>query len=178
GLCLGILGLVLLFGIETWLGWIDWQQHNWNQILPFLLPLLVVGLLVGVVEELVFRGFLLTQFQQDYPVWLATVSSSLIFALLHLVWEGRAALPQLPGLWLMGMVLVVARWVDGGSLGLAIGLHAGWIWGMATLDSAQLIHHTKGHPEWMTGLSGNPLAGGMSLLMLLATGVALWSFIA
>jgi hypothetical protein len=176
GLCLGILGLLLLFGLENGLGWLDWQQENWNQVIRFLLPLLIVGLLVSVVEELVFRGFLLNQFQQDYLPGIAAVSSSLIFALLHLVWEGREALPQLPGLWLMGMVLVVARWADGGNLGLAIGLHAGWIWGMASLDSAQLIRYTEHSPKWLTGLAGNPLAGGMSLLMLLATGIVMWNF--
>jgi membrane protease YdiL (CAAX protease family) len=176
GLCLGILGLGLLFGLENWLGWLDWQQENWTQLIRFLLPLLVVGLLVSVVEELVFRGFLLNQFQRDYSPWIAAVGSSLIFALLHLIWEGREALPQLPGLWLMGVVLVIARWADRDNLGLAIGLHAGWVWGMASLDSARLIHYTEHNPRWMTGLSGNPLAGGMSFLMLLATGITVWNF--
>ncbi|UBF29137.1 CPBP family intramembrane metalloprotease [Kovacikia minuta CCNUW1] len=175
GLGLGLGGLVFLFGIESWLDWLDWQWENWRQIIRFLLPLLVVGLLVSIIEELVFRGFLLNQLQQAFHPWIAALSSSLIFALLHLVWEGKEALPQLPGLWLMGMVLVVARWVDGGSLGLAIGLHAGWIWGMASLDSAQLIHYKPHSPDWMIGRSGKPLAGGMSLLMLLATALALWN---
>jgi hypothetical protein len=65
-------------------------------------------------------------------------------------------MPQLPGLWLMGMVLVLARYVDGGSLGLAWGLHAGWVWAIASLDSAQLITYTGTGSEWVTGKNRKP----------------------
>jgi membrane protease YdiL (CAAX protease family) len=175
GLCLGVLGIVILFGIEGWLRWVSWQQ-NWQKLSRLLLPLLIVGLLVSVVEELVFRGFLLNQLQHAYGFWAGAIVSSLVFAILHLVWEGWEAAPQLLGLWLMGMVLVVARWADGGSLGLAIGLHAGWIWSMASLDSAEIIRYEGDNPQWLTGLSEKPLAGGMSLLLLFATGAAIWGF--
>lgn len=139
-----------------------------------LLPTLLLGLWVSGTEEVIFRGFLLNQFQQLYWVGVAAAIASLIFAVLHLVWEGQENIPQLPGLWLMGMVLVLARWVDGGSLGLAWGLHAGWIWGMASLDTAESIAYSGKGPEWMTGLAGKPLAGGMAILLLLGTGAILW----
>lgn len=176
GLGLGVLGVGLLFGLERWAKWIELDLSNLSHFFAALLPTLAIGLIVSVVEELVFRGFLLSQLQHDYAVWVATASSSLIFALLHLVWEGTDIAPQLPGLWLMGLVLVVARWADGGSLGLACGLHAGWIWGMASLDAAQLVHYTDRAPEWMTGLKKQPLAGGMGLLLLGVTGGVLWGF--
>ena len=84
-----------------------------------LLPTLLIAFLISGIEEGVFRGFVLTQLRQDYTIELAAAISSLIFALLHLLWEQKETVPQLPGLWLMGMVLVLARWTDGGSLGLA-----------------------------------------------------------
>jgi uncharacterized protein len=173
GLGLGISGLIAVFGIEAKLGWLQWQTENLLQLRSILLPLLALGLWIGITEELIFRGFLLEELQQDYSIAIAAIVSSLIFALLHLVWERQQTLPQLPGLWLMGMVLVGARLVDNGSLGLACGLHAGWIWGLTAIDSSQLIAYTgKGRP-WITGIGGQPLAGLAGLLCLIGTGIVL-----
>ncbi|QZZ21455.1 CPBP family intramembrane metalloprotease [Leptothermofonsia sichuanensis E412] len=174
GLFLGAFGVGVLVALEGVLGWVSWPEQGWQRLLTALPIPLLVGLLVSLIEELVFRGFLLNQLQTSSPLWLAATGSSFIFAVLHLVWEGKEAVPQLPGLWLMGMVLVLARWVDSGNLGLAIGLHAGWIWGIASLDTAQILAYTGRNPEWMTGLSGKPLAGGMGLILLLATAAAIW----
>lgn len=175
GLGLGVLSVALLFSLEYGAGWIEIDRANQNQFVAALLPTLVLALLISLVEELIFRGFLLNQLQHDYTAWVAAVSSSLLFAVLHLVWEGAEITPQLPGLWLMGIVLVIARWADGGNLGLACGLHAGWVWSMASLDTAQFVEYTDRGSEWLTGLKKQPLAGGMGLLLLCATGGVLWS---
>ncbi len=174
GFCLGVLSLAVLFGIQIVLGWMTWQQVEVRQLGSVLLPTLLLALWISGIEELVFRGFLLTKLQQDYSIGVAAVSSSLIFALLHLIWERRETIPQLPGLWLMGMVLVLARFIDGGSLGLAWGLHTGWVWAIASLDTAQLITYTGISPEWVTGKNGKPLAGVAGIFCLLATGAILW----
>lgn len=173
GLGLGILGLAVLWSIQLYLGWTQWQPTDQEQFWRVLLPMLGLGLGVSLIEELIFRGFLLNQLLQDYPAWIAAAITSLIFALLHLVWEGRTTIPQLPGLWLMGMVLVLARWVDGGSLGLAWGLHAGWVWGMASLDLAPILVNTGQGAAWITGLNQKPLAGLLGILLLLGTGAVL-----
>jgi hypothetical protein len=173
GLGLGVGGLVIVFAVEGSLGWIQWHRENWPQLRSLILPLLALGLWIGITEEFIFRGFLVNELQQNYSTLVAAIFSSTIFALLHLIWERKQTIPQLPGLWLMGMVLVGARLVDRGSLGLACGLHAGWIWGLASIDSAKLLAYTgKGNP-WMTGLGGQPLAGIAGILCLLATGVIL-----
>ncbi|XHX77161.1 MAG: type II CAAX prenyl endopeptidase Rce1 family protein [Stenomitos frigidus ULC029] len=177
GLGLGVLGIAFLFSLERLAGWIEIDQSNQRSFLAALLPTLALAMFISLMEELIFRGFLLNQLQLESAAWVAAASSSLIFALLHLVWEGAEIAPQLPGLWLMGVVLVIARWADGGSLGLACGLHAGWVWGMASLDTAQLIRYTDRGSEWMTGLKKQPLAGGMGLLLLCGTGGLLWSFV-
>ncbi|NJO41458.1 MAG: CPBP family intramembrane metalloprotease [Cyanobacteria bacterium RU_5_0] len=171
GFVAGVLGLLLMFGIEWALGWLRWR--SW--LIGSSLPTLFLGLWISFTEELVFRGFLLNQLQYDYAPWIAATIASLIFALLHLIWEGRENISQLPGLWLMGMVLSLARWVDDGNLGLACGLHAGWIWTIATLDTAQAITYTDRVSQWFTGLGGKPLAGLVGLIFLLATGGILWA---
>ncbi|MBD2604426.1 CPBP family intramembrane metalloprotease [Scytonema hofmannii FACHB-248] len=176
GFVLGVFSLAVVFGGQLWLSWCSWQESQTKQLQSILLPIFLVALFVGGIEELVFRGFLFTQLAEDYPVWLAAVISSLIFALLHLVWERHDTIPQLPGLWLMGMVLVLARFSDRGNLGLAWGLHAGWVWAIACLDTAELISYTGKVPEWLTGKNKKPLAGATGIVCLLLTALILWVF--
>jgi uncharacterized protein len=173
GFSLGVLSLAVVFICQFWLGWCFFQKSNIKLLLPNLLPILLIALLVGGIEELVFRGFLLTELEQDYPIWVAAAVSSLIFAVLHLVWEQRETIPQLPGLWLMGIVLVLARFADGGSLGIAWGLHAAWVWAIATLDTTQLITYTGKVSEWFTGKNKKPLAGVAGIICVLGTGLIL-----
>ena len=174
GLGLSVLSLIVVFMSQWLLGWVEWHSENWQRLGKVLLPVLLLGLWIGVTEELVFRGFLFNELQQNYSLGVAAVISSIIFALLHLIWEQKNTLPQLPGLWVMGMVLVLARWVDSGNLGLAWGLHAGWIWGLTCLDSSEFISYTGKGPTWMTGLGENPLAGVAGFVCLLGVGALLF----
>lgn len=174
GVGLGIGGLAVVFLGEWVLGWVQWHPENGQKLATVALPLLGLGLWVGVTEELIFRGLFINELGRDYPLWVAAVLSSGIFALLHLIWERKDTIPQLPGLWLMGMVLVGARLVAGGSLGLAWGLHAGWVWGLASLDAAGFMSYTGKGALWLTGLGGQPLAGVSGILCLLMTGLVLW----
>ncbi|MFB2893140.1 lysostaphin resistance A-like protein [Aerosakkonemataceae cyanobacterium BLCC-F50] len=173
GLAIGVISIIVVFAIESTFGWINWHWQPDRKFWETLLTTLLLGLWVSGTEELIFRGFLLNELQQSYSLWLGAVVSSLIFALLHLVWEIDETLPQLPGLFLMGLVLVLARWVDNGNLSLAIGLHAGWIWGLTTIDSAQLISYTGKGSAWFTGKNGKPLAGAAGIFCLLITGTLL-----
>lgn len=173
GISLGIGILGLIFGAEGLLGWINWHGEKFPKFGTVIFPLLGLALVVGGIEELVFRGLFLNKLEQDYSREIAAILSSAIFALLHLVWERKNTLAQLPGLWLMGIVLVAARWVAGGNLGLAWGLHTGWVWAMASLDTAGLISYSgKGSP-WLTGLGGQPLAGLAGILCMVITGIIL-----
>lgn len=174
GFGLGVVSLAIVFSGQFALGWSSFQNSNIKLLLPILLPIFFIALLVGGIEELVFRGFLLTELLQDYPVWLAAIISSLIFAFLHLVWEQRETVPQLPGLWLMGMVLVLARFASSGNLGLAWGLHAGWVWAIATIDTAELITYTGKVSDWFTGKNKKPLAGFAGIICVVGTGIIVW----
>lgn len=188
GLAIGVLSLAVLFFLQQLLGWIkicrpasQLQKISANQqtlshffqIASVVLPAFVLSLWISATEELVFRGFLFNLLQQDTSIWLAAIISSAIFALLHLIWEFKETVTQLPGLWLMGMVLVLARFVDQGSLGLAIGLHAGWVWGIMSLDSLGMITYPGTVSPWLTGIAGKPLAGVAGIFLLGGTGVVL-----
>jgi membrane protease YdiL (CAAX protease family) len=173
GLSLSILSLTIVFSGQWALGWIEWHSENWPRLGKLFLPILFLGLWIGLTEELVFRGFLLNELQQDYSILVAAPISSIIFALLHLIWDQQDTFPQLPGLWLMGIVLVLARFVDSGSLGIAWGLHAGWIWGLTLLDSAELISYTGKASTLITGFGEKPLAGITGILCLLGVAAVL-----
>ncbi len=186
GLGLGIISLVILFGLQLTVGWIELKTSeistktgkeviNFGALIlnPASLLTLLLGLWISATEELIFRGCLQNILQQDYSILIAAAIASLIFAIAHLIWEATETLPQLPGLWLMGMVLTLARIADNGSLGLAIGLHAAWIWGITTVDTAQAIKPTSTVPEWITGIAAKPLAGAAGILLLLATATLL-----
>ncbi len=174
GMLLGVGGLGVVFTLENGFGWLKWNPENRFRLVKVALPILALALWVGLTEEFVFRGIFQSILEQDYDRWVGAIIASIIFALLHLLWERQETFPQLPGLWLMGMVLVVARWVDGGSLGLAWGLHGGWVWGLSSLDAAQLISYTGKGKNWMIGINQQPLAGVMGILCLLGTGLILW----
>ncbi|MBI4782759.1 MAG: CPBP family intramembrane metalloprotease [Oscillatoriophycideae cyanobacterium NC_groundwater_1537_Pr4_S-0.65um_50_18] len=178
GLGAGVVGLGGMFVLQERWGWLKLATRPSaalsSSAVQTLLLMLLLGLWVGGIEEMVFRGFLFNQLRQDYPFWLAGAIASLIFALLHLVWEGSKNLPQLPGLWLMGMALILARNADGGNLGLAWGLHAGWVWTIASLDSLQAVTYKQRVPEWITGWGGQPLAGAIGIGFMAIVALLLW----
>ncbi len=176
GLLIGFLGVWLAYGPQWLQGWVRWNLTHAARLLPLLLPLLFLGLVVGVAEEWVFRGFVLHQFQAVVNFPFAALFSSGLFAVLHLIWDGRAGLPQLPGLFLMGVVLAIATLVMQGEIALACGLHAGWVAALALLDSAQLTEISEQAPRWVTGRDGQALTGAAGILLLLLTGVCISAY--
>ncbi|MGY2881117.1 CPBP family intramembrane glutamic endopeptidase [Thermostichus sp. OS-CIW-28] len=169
GLGIGVGGLFLLFGLEGSLGWLSWRAVGGGSLLVYGLLGLLLGLGVALAEELFFRGWLLQEMLLDYGCSTAVWGSSFLFAVAHFLkpWpEILATWPQLPGLWLMGLLLVQARTWNQNKLGLSLGLHAGWVWGMAWVNNLAWIDYTGRAPAWLTGIGGNPLAGLMGLLFL------------
>ncbi|WP_293353067.1 MULTISPECIES: type II CAAX endopeptidase family protein [unclassified Microcoleus] len=186
GLTLAVVSLAVLFGVQLTAGWLELQNTKVQTetgetiinfpasiLKPSTLVTLLLALWISATEELIFRGCLQNLLQQDYSILTAGAIASLIFAIAHLIWAPKETIPQLPGLWLMGLVLILARIADNGSLGLAIGLHAGWIWGITTVDTEGLINLTNKVPEWITGIAAKPLAGAVGIMLLLATSAIL-----
>lgn len=85
--------------------------------------LVMTVILVPAVEELVFRGLLLRGIQRRLGVAWAVVISAGVFALFH--YTGRATLPILPALFVVGVALGLVA-VRTGRLGAAMVLHAGF----------------------------------------------------
>jgi uncharacterized protein len=189
GFGVAVVGVAALAAFQVGLGWRHWrgagggtppanpaaeQSSSGPSPAVVVLAVLPLALFVGWIEELVFRGLLVNGLSQAMPLGLMAIAISLFFAVSHLVWDGPAGIPQLPGLALMGAVLLVGRWAAGGSLALAWGLHAGWVYGIATIDALALLQPGRPGPTWLVGLPDQPLTGVLPLGLLVITGVGVW----
>ncbi len=173
GLILSLGSLIIVFSVESIFNLVNWQWQNLKQIIPLTIPIFCLSLLISLIEELVFRGYVLSTLLVDNSLLIAALASSLIFAFLHLIWERSQTMPQIPGLWIMGIVLVAARIVGDQSLYLAVGLHTGWIWGLTCIDSAELVTY-KHQSHWFTGINQQPLAGVAGILCLVLTSLTIF----
>lgn len=70
---LNFLGILLRFGLPHF----SMQYMTWNSLLS-------TSLLIGFIEEIPFRGFILQKFQERWYFWLANLFSSLLFLGIHL----------------------------------------------------------------------------------------------
>jgi membrane protease YdiL (CAAX protease family) len=172
GIALGLVGVCLLFGVQTWWGWLTLQPGaDWRSA---ILPGALTAFGVGFAEELLFRGWLLTELEQDYGKGRSLIASSIIFAVLHFIRPIEAILAtwmQFPGLVLLGVDLVWARRTYQNRIGHAMGLHTGFVWGYFVIDVSDLLLPSNQVPEWLTGVGGNPVAGLIGLIFLAITGI-------
>ncbi|MBD2419720.1 CPBP family intramembrane metalloprotease [Anabaena cylindrica FACHB-243] len=173
GLAIGLINILIVFGVQGLFGWLVWQQPK-----VFLLKIVVEGLLVGFgvgfAEELLFRGWLFDELKRDYSLILATWTDAILFAVAHFIKPLEAiihTLPQFPALVLLGLTQVWAKSWCRGRLGLPIGLHSGLVWGYYIINVGELTKHSGVVPDWVTGVNNNPLQGVMGVLFM---GVMAW----
>jgi len=174
GLAIGLINILILFGVEGLLGWLVWQKPS-IFLLRIILEGLIVALVYGFAEELIFRGWLFDELQRDYNLNVVVWATAVIFAVTHFIKplpEIIRTSPQFFGLLLLAFFLVCAKRWRRGRLGLSIGLHTGLIWGYYIINVGQLTKYSGAVPDWVTGVNRNPLAGLMGLLLLSV--LALW----
>ena len=168
GLSIGLLLCLSLFLLEAILGWVELKEIS-TFLVGVIAEGLLMSLLIGFAEELLFRGWLLTELQRDYLPVKAIWINALVFACLHFLKppeEILRSLPQFPALVLLGLTLVLARWSHSQRLGICIGIHGGLVWGYYIIKVGKLLQYTGKAPVWLTGIDSNPLAGVLGLLFL------------
>ena len=174
GLAIGLINILILFGVEGLLGWLVWEKPS-IFLLRVILEGLIIALVYGFAEELIFRGWLFDELQRDYNLRVVIWATAVIFAVTHFIKplpEIIQTSPQFFGLLLLALFLVWAKRWRRGRLGLSIGLHAGLIWGYYIINVGQLTKYSGAVPDWVTGVNRNPLAGLMGLVLLSV--LALW----
>lgn len=151
-------GLVLLIGsVYAVCGIWTFSPHpDTGRVIRTVVGFLPAAFLVAVLEELIFRGYVLQRLLPRSR-WFAVVASSVAYALVHLKttnWPGNAF--ELVGLFLLGGVLSMA-YLKTGQLYLSIGLHAALAY-WARVNKL-FVDVTAQHWEWLVG--GNRLVNGV-----------------
>lgn len=167
----------------------------------FLLKALAVsaatGLVVGLAEEIFFRGFLYDVTRREMNQWAAVILVSIFYSILHFVkspggyetgeirWDSMFRLlplylndaQNLDRLFFGFTNLFIAGWMLAwayqatGNLHLSVGMHAGWVFALKLNGS--LTEWAPGAPEWLFGFGGDLSVSPLGLLVLIAQWIAL-----
>jgi membrane protease YdiL (CAAX protease family) len=186
----GLLALDLAAGLWSWR-----QDIDGGAVVVRIGRFLPGAVLAALVEEWLFRGWMVRRLARRLPLAAAALVSALVFGALHAfrpafhyrgavhdpwrgleaVGEGLARLvdpaqfgPLFLGLMLFALALTAA-WLRSGTLWTAIGAHAGAVW--VAYGSSPLMSWTTGS-SW---LGGKAIADGApAWLVLAALTVVLW----
>ena len=175
GLAIGVVVCWSLFLVEAIMGWVQLNPVDVS-LIGVVVEGLVSALGIGFAEELVFRGWLLTELEQDFPKNKSLWLNSIIFAVAHFLkplGEIIRTLVTFPAYILLSLALVWAKWSKRDRLGIAIGLHSGLVWGYYILNVGNLVNYTEQVPDWVTGIDGNPIAGILGLMFLTVLALAM-----
>jgi len=159
-----------IFAIHVGAGWIASPSFVWETVAPGTVAtrfaaMIAVFALVGWYEELLMRGYWLTNLADGLGPTLAVVISSLVFSAGHFLNPNAGVIPLL-GLIFAGLFLALA-YVRSGQLWLGIGLHWGWnlfegpVFGfpVSGMSLFTLVDHRVRGPEIVTGGAFGPEAG-------------------
>ncbi len=178
GLGLGIGSMLMVYLLGVVLGVFVWDTHGKtvSYLIRKTLQALAGGLVVGIFEEILFRGFIHAALRKSFGVVAAVISGSFFFSIVHFMrpvdpevinqWysgfllfqnlfarAGDTFFQEASTLFCMGLVLsVLCHWMK--SIYVAIGLHAGWVWVMMLFrlftDNQKNLVWLYGTSEWIS----------------------------
>ncbi|SDB89176.1 hypothetical protein GA0111570_106195 [Raineyella antarctica] len=180
GLLLGVALFTVCFGILLLTG--VYRITGTDTAGPWLVPALTMGLMAGVVEEILLRAGLHRLVEQGLGTWGSAVVSGTLFGLLHLVnpdgslW-GAIAIALEAGL-SFALLYTLTR-----SLWVVMGLHAAWnltqgmlfgavVSGSGGNELGLLVSEPVG-PDWLSGGSFGPEASPVTVAVMLVWTVGL-----
>ncbi len=168
-LCSIILLLLILIPLIRY-KWASWVGTISPEILLNAILLVIV---VGFAEELIFRGWLLEELKNQFGLKKAVIFQAFLFSLVHLGFNLPFVqmISILFGLFLLGILLSLIRLKDDNCLWGCIGLHGGLV-GLWFVINNGLINIYNIAPIWIVGpghVNTNPLGGmyGINLLFVL-----------
>lgn len=187
GLALGALLMTGVFLVELALGWITitglFASAPGRRFLPAFLSVTAIFLAVGVYEELLARGYLLTNLAEGLQVgpvderWGVVVATLLTAALFGLVHAGNpnASPASTAGIALAGVLLGLGYALTG-ELAFPVGLHVTWnafqglVYGFPVSGlsiGASVVALEQSGPRLWTGGQFGPEAGLVGVLAVL-----------
>jgi len=179
GMVLGVVLVVVCLGVLALVG--SYSITGFNPGYSPWMDILLLGVVAGITEEILFRGMLYRLLEEGLGTWAAAGISGLVFGLLHVTnpdgtWWGAIAIALEAGI-LFAAVYILTR-----SLWWCIGLHMAWnitqgpvfgsiVSGTGAQDSWFLSSWTG--PEILTGGQFGLEASIVPVILLGALGVAL-----
>lgn len=196
GLLLGAGVQTVIFGVGVGAGW--YQINGFFKVngelpssfLAVFFMLIVVFVIVGIYEELLVRGWLLTNLAEGFSRYgtvtalgIATGVSSTLFGIMHLLNPGASIIAAVV-ITLAGLFLALG-YVFTGQLGFPIGVHITWnffqgpIFGKPVSGltvPATVIETQSVGPNWITGGAFGPEAGVLGIfgIVIGMLGLGIW----
>ena len=187
GIFLGIVSLAVVAGIEIAGGARSFNQTvTAHQIVSAIFSALLTAIVVGALEEILFRGAIFGGLRRVFGWPIALGVSSLVFALMHFLkradiagpvnWNSgfillaklfdfHAFVPEFFGLTLVGALLAFA-YQRTGNLYFSIGLHGGWVFILKIFGALTVQSASSANSFWGTG---KMVDGWLAFLILIAT---------
>ena len=198
GLFLGALLMTSIFLLELMAGWVTivgtFEAVGGGPFFPTILAPVVFFLCVGIYEELISRGYQLTNMAEglNFPslgpkgaVVVAWVLSSSLFGLLHLP-NPNAGLISAINIAFAGLLLGIG-YILTGRLGIPIGLHITWnffqgnVFGFPVSGippvGATFLSIEQGGPSLFTGGSFGPEAGLLDIAATIIGSLLIWLWV-
>lgn len=178
GLAIGAGLVALTFAVLSALG--AYQFSGVNGLSYLLLIPLAELVLVGLAEEMVFRGVIFGVTQRALGSKAAIVISALIFSLAHLPNDGVSLL-AVAAIAAFG-VMQAAIYMKTQRLWICIGIHIGWNYVLSQVFSSTVSGHAASDGVLRGALVGNPVLTGGSFgvegslitVLLISAAAAFW----
>lgn len=175
----GIFIGAMLFSLTIGALWIFGYYHitgvnEWITIFSWL----VLAIVSGVFEELIFRGLIFRIAEESLGTWLAVAISALIFGLLHLL-NPNATLWAALAIAIEAGIMLAASFVFTRRLWLPIGIHFAWnftqgaIFGVAVSgnEARGLLQSTISGPALLSGGDFGAEGSIFAVIICLAAGI-------
>ncbi len=170
--CLGFSqAFLLIFLILIVLDFSKLIHWNVRFNMRLIIDSLFLCLLVGLAEEVIFRGWLWGEMNLVFGAKWGKSLQAIIFSLIHLRFgmELIQSIMLFIGLFILGLTLAQRRNLDRGSLWGCIGFHGGLV-GLWFFVQFGLIDLSSRIPSWLIGpgdLTRNPIGGLYAIISLL-----------
>jgi len=171
GFLIGAVFVAIMFSFYAATGLIKFELVEGISLKRWLLMSLWLCPLIGLTEELIFRGYLMSVAEEWRGRKFAIAFTSILFWLAHLGQGNAHELLGAAGVATLSLTFAFARYLSGG-LWLPIGLHAGYDWmalsfgGDIGLGFPALTRYQPNVPSWLVGPSGH--VGVLDLAFYLA----------
>lgn len=179
---LGIFSIAVAIGVAT--GSVSITGYALNGAWLGLIFIFIGYMIQGMSEEVLMRGYFMVSISRRYPLWVAILTNSIVFAMLHLGNAGIAPLAFF-NLFLFGVFESIYFIKRGNIWGIA-GVHSLWnfaqgnlygisVSGQSSGSSILSSKFTSGYELFNGGSFG--LEGGLCVTIVLVVGIVVLYFI-